>query len=182
QLTLAPSSVEPGLWSNLAANQVFRAVLHVRDASGHEYLTYNLVDPFITEFEAAENAGNAPTDRITVAITHLFEDYKVLNSDGTVVSENRALGDFVVPFRSLPGSLSAPALAAPPRVGVTFDTGSRRDNEVALQGFSWGMSGGSNPSVQDFQLTLDASSVEPGLWSAALVQRPLQAVIHVRDG
>ena len=39
KLILDPSNIEPGLWRYMLGNLSFQAVVHVRDGSGHEYLT-----------------------------------------------------------------------------------------------------------------------------------------------
>src|SRR5262249_10686504 len=166
QLTLDPSSVEPGLWGKMLENRKFQAVVHVRDGSGHEYLTYTFSTATLLSFQTTESDGTAPVDRITLSFDHVAEDYKVLNPDGSVASNNHALLDVSQSTVGAGGNLSAPALAAPPMVGITFDTGSGPSSEIAVHDYSWGaMSGGgvARGSVQNVQLTLDPSSIEPGL-------------------
>src|SRR5262245_51814114 len=60
-LTLAPTSVEPGLWGHLTAGRAFpSAVVHLRDAGGREYQTYTLSNVTITSFSTDASAGSAP--------------------------------------------------------------------------------------------------------------------------
>jgi type VI protein secretion system component Hcp len=188
QLTLDPSSVEPGLWGTMLTNRVLvHVTVHERDASGHEYLTYTFDNAHFSSFQIGASGGAAPIDRVTLAFTHVTEDYKVLNPDGSVASDDQAQLD--ISNGGGGGSLSPPALAAPPTVGITFDTGNGPGAELAVQGFSWGASqpfaNGSataRVNMQDFQLTLDPSSVEPALWGAMVGNvRLVHATIHVRD-
>src|SRR5262249_6092593 len=148
--------------------------LHVRDGSGHEYLTYSFGNVTLSNFQLTQAGDTAPVDRITLAFaptgqsggpgpSGVTEHYTALNPDGTT-NDNHAHYDSPTATVDV-GKLSVPALVSPPMVGVTFDSGSGPGNELAVRGFSWRVSGGMSPSVQDFQLTLDPSSVEPGLWS-----------------
>src|SRR5262249_41166091 len=118
-----PSSVEPGLWGNMLENRNFQAVVHVRDGSGHEDLHYTFSTATLLSFQTTESDGAAPVDHITLSFDHVAEDYKVLNPDGSVASNNHALFDVSQSTVGAGGNLSAPALAAPPMVGITFDTG-----------------------------------------------------------
>src|SRR5262249_8412351 len=141
-------------------------------------------DATLSNFQTTARDGAAPRDRITIAFERVAEDYKVLNPDGSVVSDNQAQFDASQGVGG-GGHLSAPALPAPPTVGITFDTGTGPSSEIAVHDYSWGgMSGGgvARGSVQNVQLTLDPSSVEPGLWGNMLENRSFQAVVHVRDG
>src|SRR5262249_50037556 len=151
-----------------------------------EYLTYSFSNVTLSSFQLVQAGDTAPVDRITMAFvpagqsggpgpSGVTEDYTALNPDGTT-TDNHAHYDS--PTATVDGgNLAGPALASPPMVGVTFDTGSGPGNELAVRSFSWGgTSGVTNPrSVQDFQLALDPSSVEPGLWSNMLRNRSFQA-------
>src|SRR5262249_24628250 len=100
QLTLDPSSIEPGLWGNMLENRNFQAVVHVRDGSGHEYLTYTFSTATLLSFQTTESDGAAPVDRITLSFDHVAEDY----------SDNHAQFDVSQSTVGAGGNLSAPPL------------------------------------------------------------------------
>src|SRR5439155_925895 len=73
-LTLAPTSVEPGLWGHLAAARTLTsAVVHLRDADGGEYQSYTLSNVVLTAFSTGGSAGSAPADTIALRFLAVTE-------------------------------------------------------------------------------------------------------------
>ncbi len=76
-------------------------------------------------------------------------------------------------------------LAVPP-MGLTINLGDGKTyGELAVESFSWGVANpnGSAPAVQDFQVQVDPSLADPGLWSAAATgKRFVSATLDVRSG
>src|SRR5262249_7393271 len=122
-------------------NRSFQAVVHVRDGSGHEYLTYTFSNAFVSSFQTTESDGAAPIDRITLSFDHVAEDY----------SDNHAQFDVSQNTVGAGGNLSAPALAAPPMVGITFDTGWGAREKIARAVFSRGGSVGGRGGAGEWQ-------------------------------
>jgi type VI protein secretion system component Hcp len=90
-MTLAPGSVEPGLWGHLAANtHVNSAVIHVRNGGGLEYATYTLTDVLISSFTTGEASGGTPQDTISLHFGKVAESYSPINSDGSLGSADKA--------------------------------------------------------------------------------------------
>ena len=67
-------------------------------------------------------------------------------------------------------------------LGVTFTTAAGTSNEIPVEAFSWGGTGGTpSPSLQDFRLVLDPDSAEPDLWGALASGATFsQVVLHGR--
>jgi autotransporter-associated beta strand protein len=178
-LTLAPGSVEPGLWGTLAAGtHLGSAAIHVRKPSATlppEYLTYTLQDVTISGFTTSADSGNAPQDTLQLHFGEVSESYSPAGVGAANVADyNQATGT-----RVSAGSLAAPGLPAAPPLGLTLGG----NNELALASYSWDANntGTGTPSLHDFMLTLAPGSVEPGLWGALVAGTHLgSAAIHVR--
>src|SRR5262249_53069971 len=132
-LTLAPTSVEPGLWGHLTAGRAFpSAVVHLRDASGREYQTYTLSNVTITSFSTAASAGSAPAGTIALRFAAVTES--AIPPDGPV---NTAQYNVATNTSGGVGSLAGPALAQAPQLGVVFVENGISLPELEVQSYSW---------------------------------------------
>jgi type VI protein secretion system component Hcp len=195
-LTLAPSTVEAGLWGHLAAGTPLGlATIHVRTPAGSpavltEYLRYTLTNVFISSFAtSAGGSGAASPDTIQLHFGEVAESYFPINANGTPGTPNTADYNQATATSKGAGSLAGPAPAATPSVGVTFVEGGVTRNEIMVSSYSWGATNptaGKTPTLQDFTLTvpagtLTAGGVEPGLWGHLAAGTHLDsATIHVR--
>src|SRR5439155_8436484 len=115
-LTLAPTSVEPGLWGHLAAGRVFTsAVVHLRDASGREYQTYSLSNVTITAFTTGGNAGSPSADTIALRFGAVTE-----SATPPAGPANTAQYNVSAHTSSNVGILAGSFLPQPPQLGVVF--------------------------------------------------------------
>src|SRR5207245_1027234 len=90
-LTLAPTSVEPGLWGHLAAGRIFpTVVVHLRDANGREYQAYTLSTVTISIFSTGSSAGSAPTDTIYLQFVAVTESATPLTGPANTAQYNLA--------------------------------------------------------------------------------------------
>jgi type VI protein secretion system component Hcp len=90
-LTLNPSSVEPGLWGNLAAGtKLNSATIHIRNSAGKEYVTYTLTNVTITSFSTSLTGnGSAPQNTIQLTYESISESYRTSNLLGLRTSANK---------------------------------------------------------------------------------------------
>ena len=110
-LTLAPTSVEPGLWGRSAAGRTFSsAVVHLRDAGGREYQTYTLYNVTLSAFTTGASASGAPADTIALRFGAVTESATPLAgpANEAVYNVSAHTGGF--------GSLAGPALPQPPQL------------------------------------------------------------------
>jgi len=196
-LALAPSSAEPGLWGNLAADtDLDSATIHVRQSLGGletEYVTYTLTDVMITSFSTGDGGSAAPQDSIQLTFGQVAESYSPINPDGSLGAANTAQYDQATASSGGAGSLATTA-SGTPAVGLTFVDAGITEAELPVESYSWGATnpatsgstgtggGSTKPSLQDFTLTLTPTSAEPGLWGHLAAGTHLNsATIHVRQ-
>src|SRR5207237_1269091 len=159
------------------------------DASGNVFVTYTLSNVVVSSFATNEAGGLAPVDTLTLQFTKVAEDYSPHQPNGTLGAPNRANFDLQQDLGSS-GSLSAPALAVPPTVGLAFDDGSGSGTltpELAVASYAWSGSKSvstsgtfSLPNLDDFSLVLAPTSAEPGIWGHLATGKHLTtAVVHV---
>jgi type VI protein secretion system component Hcp len=129
-VSLAPGSVEPGLWGHLVAGMhLDSATLHVRTtAGGTEYLTYTLTDVTITAFDTGDESAVNPVPRGTIRLHfgQVSESYAPINPDGTLGAPNTAQYDQATNTNGGAGSLGPPdtTISAATLTSVTTSNGS----------------------------------------------------------
>jgi type VI protein secretion system component Hcp len=194
-VTLAPSSVEPGLWGHLVSGRLMNsATLQLREVlDGVEttYDSFTLSDVTISSFTTSSDGTDAPQDTIQLHFGKVSESTTSAGQAGTQGMANTAEYNLETATSGGAGSLAAPALSSLPTVGVTFVDGGVTENELAVESYSFGASnasalgtgaGAGKASLQVFSLTLAPTSVGPGLWGHLTAGNLLNsATVQVRQ-
>src|SRR5262249_8903001 len=119
-LTLAPMSVEPGLWGHLANGGPLSAVVHLRDASGREYQTYTLSNVTVSSFSTGASEGSVRADTIALRFGTVAESATAPAGPANSAQYNVTTNVIGGAGTGGIGSLAGPALPQPPQLGVAF--------------------------------------------------------------
>jgi type VI protein secretion system component Hcp len=182
-LGLASSVADPGLLAALGRGQHLGGViLHVRNDTGREYLTYTLSDVTFTDLSTS-GSGDTPTEALKVHFGQLTEVYRPIGPDGVPGPLPKFTYDATVGKVTTGADITGLPVGSPhPQLGLSFADAT--GDEIPINSYSEQADRAPSnfATFTDIQLSLSSSAADVGLLTALARGKHLEnVVLHVRN-